>query len=738
MTLRTSVFVSAGVILAGVLGITGVEAQRGLTPAQQQAQAERQALTRADHQDMLDQLGITELRPGPSGNMSDPNAANTDEALANPYPELPDPLTFDDGRRVTTADQWPARRAEIAEHFEREVYGRIPEGVPGVTWSVAEQLNGTVGGRPVVGRQLVGHVDNSAAPEIEVDIQFTLVTPADAGGPVPVMIMFRGGTLQQALGLAPQGRGRVGGPAAAQGPVDPPATDQLIAAGWGFAFLNPASVQADNGAGLTQGIIGLTNKGARRTPEQWGSLRAWAWGAARALDYLETDESVDATRVGIEGVSRYGKAALVTMAFEPRFAVVLVGSAGEGGVSLMRRNFGEMVENLTGSGEYHWMAGNFLKYGASAGRSGDMNASHLPVDAHSLLALAAPRPVFISYGVPERGDALWLDQQGSFMAAVAAGPVFRLLGARDLGTSDDYMAEKMPPVLTGLLDGQLAWRQHDGGHTDGPNWRYFIPWADRMLGRQASGARTSPAASGPIDWRTIPGDRPVERRDENSRIAHEQLLAKTKQGQIDVYFIGDSITRRWGATDYPDFLSEWRDRFSGWNAANFAWGGDRTQHMLWRLRNGELDGVQPKVFVLQAGANNIDRAPFDAERAADLTRGIEAIIDTVRSHSPNAVIVITGVFPRDDNPGALEGVKQVNANLARKADGRMVRFIDLTDELIGADGRFKPGMSPDGLHLSLPGYEVWADALTPIFEEVLGPRADVDNAPPPTGDPSAR
>lgn len=453
--------------------------------------------TAEDHQNMLGQLGITTLRPGPSGNESAPNAANTDETKANPYPTLPAVLTLRNGQRVTTVDGWwKQRRPEIVEDFEREIYGRVPANVPAVAWTVVEQLNGTVAGRAVVGKQLTGRVDNSAYPFIDVNIQLTLVTPADAKGPVPVMIIFRGGNVQQALGLAPPpgfgGRGaRAGGPAgppAPTGPVDPPATEQLIAAGWGFAFLNPASVQADNGAGLTRGIIGLVNKGQPRSPEDWGSLRAWAWGAARALDYFERDAAVDARRVGIDGVSRFGKAALVTMAFEPRFAIGLIGSAGEGGVSLYRRNFGEAVENITGSGEYHWMAGNFIKYGADAGRFGTLNASNLPIDAHELIALAAPRPIFISYGIPERGDAKWLDQQGSYMAAVAAGPVFRLLGVKDLGTSDNYNIEKMPAVGVDKLDGQLAWRQHDGGHTDGPNWKHFIPWADRMLGRAPAAA----------------------------------------------------------------------------------------------------------------------------------------------------------------------------------------------------------------------------------------------------------
>jgi hypothetical protein len=224
------------------------------------------------------------------------------------------------------------------------------------------------------------------------------------------------------------------------------------------------------------------NKGQPRKPDDWGSLRAWAWGASRALDFLEKDKTIDAKRAGIEGVSRYGKAALVTMAYDQRFAVVLIGSSGEGGAKLHRRNFGEAVENLTGPGEYHWMAGNFLKYGAAEASFGSKNAGDIPVDAHQLLALCAPRLTFVSYGVPEKGDAKWLDQQGSFMAAIAAQPVFRLLGATDLGRSDDYMKEKMPPVNMPLMDGQLAWRQHDGGHTDGPNWKHFIPWVEKHLG----------------------------------------------------------------------------------------------------------------------------------------------------------------------------------------------------------------------------------------------------------------
>ena len=441
-----------------------------------------------DHQNMMEQLGITALRPGPSGNEQAPNHANYDEALANPYPKLPDVLTLKNGKKVTTAAMWEARRKEIVEDFDREVLGRVPKDVPKVTWSVTRTVERPLGGHAVVGKQLVGHVDNSSFPAIGVDIQMTLVLPKEAKGPVPLMIMFGGGRF---LPGDPQPTGRFGAqpppppsdPAAPRPKVDPPATEQLIADGWGYAMIDPSSIQADNGANLTRGIIGLVNKGQPRKPDDWGALRAWAWGASRGLDYLASEDGVNAKQVGIEGVSRYGKAALVTMAYDRRFAVVLIGSSGEGGTKLHRRNWGEAVENLTGSGEYHWMAGNFLKYGAAQATFGSRNAGDLPVDAHELIALCAPRLTFISHGVPERGDAKWLDHQGSFMAAIAAQPVFRLLGAKDLGRSDDYTKELMPAVNVSLLDGQLAWRQHDGGHTDGPNWKYFLPWTDGYFKR---------------------------------------------------------------------------------------------------------------------------------------------------------------------------------------------------------------------------------------------------------------
>ena len=439
-----------------------------------------------DHKNMMEQLGIKALRPGPSGRAEAPNAANYDPTKANPFPDLPDPLTLKNGKKVNSAKiWWKDRRPEIVEDFEREVTGRVPKNVPKVTWTVTEQVTRELAGMPVIGKRLLGRVDNSAYPAISVAIEMAVVTPANAKGPVPVLMMFGFGGLP---GDPPPARPGAPAGAAAAAPAprplqfnDPPSNEQLIAAGWGFASIVPRSIQADNGAGLTKGIIGLVNKGQARKPDDWGSLRAWAWGAARGLDYLESDPAVDAKKVGIEGVSRYGKAALVTLAFESRFALALVGSSGEGGAKLHRRNFGEAVENLTGSGEYHWMAGNFLKYGASEASFGSRNAGDIPVDAHQLIALCAPRPTFISYGIPEKGDANWLDQQGSYMATVAAGPVFRLLGVKDIGEKNGYQNAKMPPVNTAMTNGELAWRQHDGGHEDRTNMKYFIAWANQRI-----------------------------------------------------------------------------------------------------------------------------------------------------------------------------------------------------------------------------------------------------------------
>jgi hypothetical protein len=481
-----------------------------------------------DYQNMLDQLGIKKMRPGRDGRGRD----TSDEATANPHKgSMPDLMTFKDGTKVKTADQWPKRRAEIVEEFEREVYGRIPRNVPRVKWEVTRTTEGENGGVATVTKALVGHVDNSAFPQIQVDIQASFTVPKDAAGKVPIILEFGfgfgGGSggggqpgivlsqqaqnrlqltdeqkkkladlqkevevqlskiltedqrkqlkdMQQGGGLGGLGGGFGGGGANAW-------TQQALNKGWGYGTINANSIQPDNSQ-LRQGIIGLTNKGQPRTPEDWGALRAWAWGVSRLIDYFEAnpDSGVDPAEVSITGVSRYGKAALVATAFDPRLAAGFVASSGAGGAKLFRRDFGELLENLASRGGYHWMAGNFLRYAADEGKSGKKAAADLPVDQHELIALCAPRPCFISYGVPEKGDPNWVDAHGSFMAAVLAGPAYRLLGKKDLGTPGDYLTDTMPPVNT-LIGGELAWRQHDGGHTNVPNFPAFYEWAGQYI-----------------------------------------------------------------------------------------------------------------------------------------------------------------------------------------------------------------------------------------------------------------
>jgi len=245
----------------------------------------------------------------------------------------------------------------------------------------------------------------------------------------------------------------------------------------------------------------------------------------------------------------------------------------------------------------------------------------------------------------------------------------------------------------------------------------------------------------PAEAQTTAADQPVARTDPNSMTAHAQLLEKANKGKIDIYFEGDSITRRWGATDYPEFLANWKQNFFGWNAANFGWGADSTQNILWRLHNGELDGVHPKIIVLLAGTNNVG-GQFPAEneeaKAADVTRGLKAIVDLMQAKAPEAVVIVMGIFPRNDNMAWMPIINTINDSLAQLADGRKIRYLNINDRLADGEGRLIEGMTTDRLHLSVKGYQVWADALKPIFTELLGPPAKEDLAPPPTGDPSAK
>jgi (4-O-methyl)-D-glucuronate---lignin esterase len=477
-----------------------------------------------DRQRMLDQLKISGIPPSPGAYL----AATYDEKTANPYPNLPDPLLMNDGTKVTTPAQWRKRRAEIVELFDREVYGRRPKVMPKVTWEVVSTTNGMTGNVAVVTKQLVGHVDNSAYPLVTVNILASLSTPANAKGPVPVVLMFGGGAPPAngpaqsnpcvqpgapARGAAPPAAARGGAPLAgrgalpaAAGPPEPSAPEQIVGRGWGYATINSGSVQADCGAGLTVGIIGLVNKGQPRKLDDWGVLSAWGWGMSKVLDYFETDKAVDAKKVAVQGHSRAGKAALVAMAYDERFLTGFISSSGESGAKLHRRKYGELIENIAALNEYHWMAGNFLKY---TGRW-----DQLPVDSHELVALCAPRPVFLSAGkgpdenpdgtvkmmdpsnpgiIMSRGPVeqqaanindAWVDAKGTFLAGVGAGPVYRLLGKKDLGTTE------FPKIEMTLINGDIGFRQHSAGHTPGPNWPVFLEFAAKYFDAPAVAPKT--------------------------------------------------------------------------------------------------------------------------------------------------------------------------------------------------------------------------------------------------------
>ncbi len=607
-----------------------------------------------DHAEMMKQLGLKAIRPGPNPN----NQSTFDEANANIYKaSMPNLLVMQNGTPVTSAKQWPARRKEIQELFEREVYGRVSKNAPKVNWEITGVTPGFSGGIQTVTKTLIGHVDNRIYPKVKVDVQVSYTVPAHSTKPVPIIMEFG----------FPGGFGRPGA-------GGKPWEQQAIEKGWGFGRINPNSIQPDNNH-LELGIIGLCNKGQPRKPEDWGALRAWGWGLSRLIDYFAVtkDSHVDAAEVGIEGVSRYGKAALVAEAFDPRVAVGFVGSSGEGGAKLHRHIFGEAVENLAG-GEFYWMAGNFIKYGASDPAK---TAADLPVDSHELIALCAPRPCLISYGVTEHGDPNWVDAHGSFMAGVLAGPTYRLLGKKDFGTPGDYLTDPMPPVNQ-FIGGELAWRQHNGGHEVTPNWPAFFDWASRFIK-----APPLPEDRSPVP---VPTDVPSSRTDQNSLIAHQILLQKAAKGGIDVYFEGDSITRRWGTSDpaWKMMLDNWTANFYGWNAADFGWGADGTEHILWRLKNGELDGVNPKVIVLLAGTNNIGAG----QSAAEVESGIRAIVNTCREKAPEATVILTAIFPRND--GHNEVIDQVNTRIAKLADGKHLRFLDVNAKLTNVDGKLIP------------------------------------------------
>lgn len=365
---------------------------------------------------------------------------NFDENIAKNY-SLPNPLVLKNGKPVTSAAiWWKQRRPEIVNDYESEIFGRVPKKIPKVTFEVTSVENTALDGAAIK-KMIVGHIDNSAYPAAKPVINIALYLPTHVSSSVPLMLLVSSNTNGNLKTIK-----------------------LLNSKGWAVAIFDTNSLQADNGAGLNEGIIGLINKGKYRTPENWGVLRAWSWGMSRALDYFQTEKAINPKQFGIEGHSRGGKTALLAGAMDARWAIVYASCSGSMGASLERRNFGETVGLVAASNEFHWMAPNFLKYGGNF-------ATTLPVDAHEMMALIAPRPLFITGGTQDS----WADPKGEFDACVAATPVYKLLGQTGI-TVTEFPAPNVP-----LINGELAYRFHEGGHTDEPDWPVFLEFASKYI-----------------------------------------------------------------------------------------------------------------------------------------------------------------------------------------------------------------------------------------------------------------
>ncbi len=478
-----------GVMVLAIMAAAALRAQTAVSVTPEEMARQRQMVERgnnAEHQRELDLLHLSATRPGVDGNGKGDKPVNYDEAKAGVTDAnvlqpgtLPAVLTFADGRPVRTAKDWARRRTELLRTFDAVELGVTPAVTPEVTWRVVSNTVGPrdwtdatgtaqhAAGRTMMVRTKVlrGQLAHPDDPTIPVNIDLLLVTPVTTPGMhvpkgVPVVMEFSyhfPASFKMPVSLNTPG---------------PSWQDQVLQRGWGYAEYQPYSVQPDNAAGLTAGVIGLTNHGKPRGVGDWGALKAWGWGASRALDYLATDADVDAQHVAIEGHSRFGKAALVTMAYDTRFAAGFLSSSGAGGVNLWRRTYGEQLENVEAPGEFHWEAGNLLKYAADP-----LHATDLPMDQHELLALCAPRLTFVSAGsvltTPGTVGDQWVDAHGMFLSAVAASPVWVLLGSKGLSDAAGPVV-RFPTVETGLMGGRLAFRQHTLGHTPGPNWPTFL------------------------------------------------------------------------------------------------------------------------------------------------------------------------------------------------------------------------------------------------------------------------
>jgi hypothetical protein len=380
------------------------------------------------------------------------HVSNYDESKVPAY-TLPDPLVLANGQPVRDARTWrTARRPELLRAYQTEIYGRIPAKTPKVTWRVTDTNVAAREGAAIM-KRVVGQIgDEEAAPEIKL----TVYTPANAKGRVPMILLVNFGGGPPPPPNSGRGRGNF--------PSDPPVAAEILAKGWGYATVGYLDIQPDRADAWKEGVIGVTLAGRPQpAPDEWGTIGAWSWGISRIIDYFETDRSVNARQIAVHGHSRLGKTVLWASALDERIAAVFSSCAGEMGSALARRDWGETVDDMAQN--FPWQfAGNFQKW---PGRWNEM-----PVDAHMLIALSAPRPVFITGGTTDQ----WADPVGEFLAEVAAGPVYRLLGRKDLGVTT------LPPLDTPITNGDLGWHYHTGGHTATPaDWKAFLEFLDKYF-----------------------------------------------------------------------------------------------------------------------------------------------------------------------------------------------------------------------------------------------------------------
>jgi hypothetical protein len=393
-------------------------------------------------------FGFDELRRGADGNASSPNAANSDESKVAAF-GLP-PLFA--SSTAPTPEQWPARRAELVRLVEDNWAGRIPEMVAQfrVVWTKApvEAAQPGSGAEQWIGQVLAP--DGRMGPTIDATVTF----PAKSDR-TPALIDY--------TYVWPGGRTPNFG-----GPPPPDGVTTALAHGFTHVAYRPQMLQSDSGATMQQGVIGL----ARWPREQhdWGALRAWAWGASQLREELARDPRIDSERISLQGHSRFGKGVLVAAAFDHAFADANVSSSGAGGAKLMRRDFGERWENLAGSGEFHWFTPNVMAYAG-----GEQTAADLPIDAHTLIALRAPRPLFVTSGVAEKGDA-WVDPTGMWQAVRAAQAAWALFGSP---VPTDPMPE---PGTDPDAFYKLGWYQHTEGHVPWPGFAEFYEHEARFAG----------------------------------------------------------------------------------------------------------------------------------------------------------------------------------------------------------------------------------------------------------------